>query len=138
MKKDLPEIVSAHGIPYVATASIAFLGDLKKKIKKAMTYNGPRYIQVDTPCPSVWSFASHLTLEIGRLGVNSGLVPLFVKENGEITTRRKIKRKIPVTDYLKQQKRYRHLFDSERGQVEIDKIQALADKNIEKYGLISE
>ena len=137
MKKDLPEIVAAHGIPYVATASIAYLRDLKKKIKKAMTYHGPRYIQIDTPCPSVWSFASHLTLEIGRLAVNSGLVPLFEKENGEITATRKIKHKIPVTDYLNKQKRYRHLFDSERGQLEVEKIQALADTNIEKYGLLS-
>ena len=102
-----------------------------------MTYHGPRYIQIDTPCPSVWSFASHLTLEIGRLGVNCGLVPLFEKENGQITAIRKIKNKIPVTDYLSKQKRYRHLFDSERGQEEIEKIQALADTNIEKYGLLS-
>ena len=102
-----------------------------------MTYHGPRYIQIDTPCPSVWSFASHLTLEIGRLAVNSGLVPLFEKENGEITATRKIKHKIPVTDYLNKQKRYRHLFDSERGQLEVEKIQALADTNIEKYGLLS-
>ena len=137
MKKNLPEIVAAHGIPYVATASIAYLRDLKKKIKKAMTYHGPRYIQIDTPCPSGWSFPSHLTLEIGRLGVNSGLVPLFEKENGEITATRKIKRKIPVADYLKKQKRYRHLFDSERGRLEIEKIQALADGHIEKYGLLS-
>jgi pyruvate ferredoxin oxidoreductase beta subunit len=85
----------------------------------------------------VWSFASHLTLEIGRLGVNSGLVPLFEKENGKITATRKIKRKIPVADYLNKQKRYRHLFDSEQGQLQIEKIQALADTNIEKYGLLS-
>jgi pyruvate ferredoxin oxidoreductase beta subunit len=85
----------------------------------------------------VWSFPSHLTLEIGRLAVNSGLVPLFQKENGEITATRKIKHKIPVADYLNKQKRYRHLFDSERGQLEVEKIQALADTNIKKYGLLS-
>ena len=137
MKKDLPEIVAAHGIPYVATASIAYLGDLKKKVKKAMSYHGPRYIQIDTPCPSVWSFASHLTLEIGRLGINCGLVPLFEKENGKITAVRKIKHKISVIDYLNKQKRYRHLFDSEGGQEEIEKVQTLADINIEKYGLLA-
>jgi pyruvate ferredoxin oxidoreductase beta subunit len=131
MKKDLPEIVAAHGVPYVATASIAYLRDLKKKVKKAMTYHGPRYIQIDTPCPS------HLTLEIGRRGVNCGLVPLFEKENGEITSARKIKRKISVADYLKEQKRYRHLFTSDRGRMEIEKLQALAERNIEKYGLLS-
>ena len=102
-----------------------------------MTLHGSRYIQIDTPCPSVWSFPSHLTLEIGRLGVNSGLVPLFEKENGAITAIRKIKHKVPVSDYLDKQKRYRHLFDSEQGLLEIEKIQALADTNIEKYGLLA-
>ena len=85
----------------------------------------------------MWSFPSQLTLEVGRLGVNSGLVPLFEKENGKITSARKIKRKIPVADYLDKQKRYRHLFDSEQGKLEIEKIQAMADSNIEKYGLLS-
>jgi len=135
-KKDLPEIIAAHGIEYVATASVAYLRDLKKKVKTAMNYHGPRYIQIDTPCPSVWSFASHLTLEIGRLGVNCGLVPLFEKQNGAITAVRKIKKKIAVAKYLEQQKRYRHLFESEQGQAEIKKLQALADRNIEKYGLM--
>ena len=87
--------------------------DLKKKVKKAMKLHGPRYIQIDTPCPSVWSFASHLTFEIGRLGVNCGLVPLFEKENGAITAVRKIKNKISVNEYLKGQKRYRHLFTAQ-------------------------
>ena len=135
-KKDLPAIVAAHGVPYVATASVAYLRDLKKKVKKAMTLNGPRYIQIDTPCPSAWSFPSHLTLEIGRSGVNCGLVPLFEMEDGNITAVRKIKNKLPVADYLKSQKRYRHLFENDRGQTEVQKLQAVADKNIETYGLM--
>ena len=98
-KKDLPEIVAAHGVPYVATATVAFLGDLKQKVKKAMTLHGPRYIQIDTPCPSVWNFPSHLTLEIGRLGVNSGLVPLFEMVNGKITKVKKLRTKVAVTEY---------------------------------------
>jgi len=136
MKKDLPEIVAAHGIDYVATASVAYLRDLKRKVKKAMAYHGPRYIQIDTPCASVWDFPSHLTLEIGRLGVNCGLVPLFERENGVITAVRRIKKKIPVEDYLKGQKRFRHLFAGDRGREELQKLQTIADKNIEKYGLM--
>jgi pyruvate ferredoxin oxidoreductase beta subunit len=136
MKKDLPEIIAAHGIDYVATASVAYLRDLKKKVKKAMTYHGPRYIQIDTPCASVWDFPSHLTLEIGRLGVNCGLVPLFEKENGVITAVRKIKKKISVDKYLKGQKRFRHIFSGDQGRQELQKLQAIADKNIEKYGLM--
>ena len=136
-KKDLPAIAAAHGIPYVATASVAYLRDLKKKVKKAMTIHGPRYIQIDTPCPSAWSFPSHLTLEIGRIGVNCGLVPLFEMENNQITRVRKIKSKLPVTDYLKEQKRFRHLLDNRAGRRQVEKVQEIADHNIEKYGLVS-
>jgi pyruvate ferredoxin oxidoreductase beta subunit len=136
-KKDLPAIVAAHGVPYVATASVAYLKDLKQKVKRAMEFLGPRYIQVDQPCCSVWGFPTHLTMEIGRLAVNSGLAPLFEMEDGRITRVRRISesKRIPVTEYLKPQRRFRHLFDNEEGQAEIERIQAVADANIEKYNL---
>jgi pyruvate ferredoxin oxidoreductase beta subunit len=136
MMKDLPGIVVAHGVPYVATASVAYLKDLQKKVKRAMKFHGPRYLQIDTPCPSVWGFPSERTLEIGRMGSDCGLVPIFEMEDGKITGRRKIKKKIPVTDYLKAQARYRHLFRDDRGQAEIARLQGMADRNIEKYGLL--
>jgi pyruvate ferredoxin oxidoreductase beta subunit len=136
LKKDLPAIVAAHGVPYVATASVAYLKDLQKKVKKAMNYHGPRYIQIDTPCPSVWGFPSQLTLEVGRLGVNCGLVPLFETENGTLTAVRKIRKKVPVTAYLEKQRRFRHLFVTGEGRVELKRLQAIADGTIEKYGLM--
>lgn len=101
-----------------------------------MTFHGPRFIQIDTPCPSAWSFPSHLTLEIGRLGVNCGLVPLFEIENGRLTKVRKLKNKLPVSDYLKGQKRYRHLFGNQPGRNQLQELQEVADQNIEKYGLL--
>jgi pyruvate ferredoxin oxidoreductase beta subunit len=136
MKKNVPMIVAAHGIPYVATASVAYVKDLQKKVKRAMEFRGPRYIQVDTPCPSVWGFPSDHTLEVGRLGVQSGIIPLFEMEDGEITHVRKIKKKIPVEDYLRIQKRFRHLLDGVETEKEIVQIQALADANIQKFGLL--
>jgi pyruvate ferredoxin oxidoreductase beta subunit len=136
LKKDLPAIVAAHGTPYVATASAAYLKDLQKKVKKAMGYRGPRYIQIDTPCPSGWGFPSDQTLEVGRLAVQCGLVPLFEMENGKITSVRKIKKKIPVEEYLKSQRRFRHLVSSDQAPEEVRQLQALADANIEKYGLL--
>ncbi len=136
-KKDLPMIVAAHGVPYVATASVAYLKDLQKKVKKAMEYRGPRYIQIDTTCPSVWGFESDQTLEVARLAVNTGLVPLFEIEDGQITRVRKIKKKLPVEDYLKSQKRFRHMFSGGAAE-EIAAIQTLADENIKKYGLLKE
>ena len=101
MMKDLPAIVAAHGTHYVATASIAYLKDLQKKMKRAMKFHGPRYLQIVTPCPSGWGFPPERILEIGRLGINCGLIPIFEMENGKITSIRRIKKKIPVTVSLK-------------------------------------
>jgi pyruvate ferredoxin oxidoreductase beta subunit len=137
LKKNLPAIVAAHGIPYVATASAAYPKDLQGKVKKAMVYHGPRYIQIDTPCPTVWGFPSDRTLEVGRLGVQCGLVVLFEMEYGRITTVRKMKKKVPVEEYLKGQRRFRHLLGSDEGREAIAEIQSLADANIEKYGVMS-
>lgn len=135
-KKDLPGIIASHGVRYVATASPAYIKDLGEKVKRAMEYHGPRYVQVDSPCPTVWGFASDRTLEIGRLGVLSGLVPLFEMEDGKIISVHNIKKKVPVREYLKAQKRFRHLFSTEQGEKTIEKIQADADENIKKFGLL--
>jgi pyruvate ferredoxin oxidoreductase beta subunit len=115
---------------------VAYLRDLQKKVKRAMEFQGPRYIQIDTPCPSVWGFPSDRTLEVGRLGVQSGLIPLFEMEAGEIVHVRKIKKKVPVKAYLKTQKRYRHLLDGPKGEAELAEIQAIADANIKKFDLM--
>lgn len=140
-KKDLPGIIAAHGIPYVATTSVAYLKDLEKKVKRAMDFRGPRYIQIDTPCPSVWGFPTDHTMEVGRLGVRCGLVPLFEMEEGRVTRVRKIKNQVPVASYLKIQKRFKHLFsgkDENSGREIIDRIQALANENIRKYDLAAD
>jgi len=136
MKKDLPAIIAAHGVPYVATASPAYLKDLKKKVKKAMEYHGPRYIQIDTPCPTVWGFPPERTIEVARLGVESGLVPLYEMEDGKITAVRKIRKKVQVEGYLSSQERFRHLFSSDEGRQAIARIQAHAEKNIENFRLL--
>lgn len=134
-KKDLPAIVAAHGTPYVATASVAYLKELQRKVKKAMEYHGPRYIQIDTTCTSIWGFQPDQTLEVARLGINCGLVPIFDMENGKITNVHKIRKKVPVTDYLSAQGRFKHLLRDEQVEA-IAEIQALADSTIEKYGLL--
>ena len=82
-----------------------------------------------------WGFPSDRTLEIARLGVQSGLVPLFEMEEGSLTRVRKIKKKIPVDGYLKTQKRFRHLFATDKGGKVVEEIQALADENIKRFGL---
>ena len=132
----MPTIVVGHGVAYVATASIAYLKDLKQKVRKAMTLHGPRYIQIDTPCPSGWSFPSDQTMEVGRLGYKCGLIPIFEMEDGKVTKVRKIKKRVMVEKYLKAQGRFRHLFADEKGRAEIEALQRIADRNIERYGLM--
>ncbi len=136
-KKNMPSIAAAHGIDYVATASVAFPRDLYEKVKKALTMAGPSYIEVHTPCQGGWGFPSEKTVEIGRLAVLTGLVPLFEMERGKIIKLKKIQQKVPVTDYLRLQKRFNHLFFKDQGKAELEYVQAVADQNIEQYGLLN-
>jgi pyruvate ferredoxin oxidoreductase beta subunit len=136
--KNLPLIAMAHEIPYVATASVADLRDLEYKATKAMSFRGSRYLHVFVPCPLGWGSASEQTVQMARLATQCGLFPVFEAENGEITGVTPIRRQVPVEEYLKPQKRYAHLFSPERKDDVIAAIQAMADKNIRRFGLLGE
>ena len=133
--KNVPLIAMAHSIPYVATASVANLRDLERKVAKAMTIRGARYVHIHVPCPLGWGSLPADTIKVARLAVESGLFPLFEAEHGEITGRTPIRRKLPVTDYLRLQKRFAHLFNV-ADEPRIARIQAIADRNIAKFGLL--
>jgi pyruvate ferredoxin oxidoreductase beta subunit len=134
-KKNMPAIMAAHGSPYVATTTIGFPRDMMRKVKKATEIVGPTYIHAHAPCTTGWGFDTSKTLEIAKLAVETCLWPLYEMENGEITQVRKIKDPRPVEEYLKIQKRFKHLFIMEGGEEEIMKIQAMADWNIKHFGL---
>jgi len=134
--KNLPAIAMAHGIPYVATASVSNLRDLEAKVAYAMSIDGARYIHILVPCPFGWGSAPEDTIRVARLAVESGLFPLFEARHGEITATTPIRRKVPVTDYLKLQKRFAHLFGNPPDAGRIALIQMSADRNIEKFGLL--
>ena len=134
--KNVPLIAMAHGIPYVATASVAYLRDLEEKVKKAMSVRGARYIHVLVPCPLGWGAASQDTIRLARLAVETGLFPLFEAEHGEVVSSQKIRQRVPVEEYLKLQKRFAHLFGKQPAVESSARIQAMADKNIKKYDLL--
>lgn len=137
--KNLPQIAMAHNIPYVATASVADLHDLEAKVTKAMEVSGARYIHIMVPCPLGWGSKSEDTIKVARTAVESGLFPLFEAAHGEVTAVKKIRRKVPVEDYLRLQRRFAHLFKKDAEDTErIAAIQRMADANIEKYGLLPE
>jgi len=134
--KNLPLIAMAHNIPYVSTASVADLHDLEAKVTKAMGISGSRYIHVSVPCPLGWGSEACDTIRLARLAVESGLFPLFEAEHGHVTAVHPIRRRVPVTDYLKPQKRFRHLFGAEGEDTDrIAAIQRMADHNIERFGI---
>jgi len=113
-KKDVPAIIAAHGIGYVATASAAYPLDLYDKVKKATTLSGPKYIHVHSPCPPGWSFESRYTIKIGKLAVQTGLFDLYEIENGRFQltgASKKLmgKERKPVTDYFTTQGRFKSL-----------------------------
>ena len=136
--KNVPLIAMAHGIPYVATASVAYLRDLEAKVSRAMTVKGARYIHILVPCPLGWGAAPHDTIKLARLAVETGIFPLFEAEHGEVTNSNKIRHRVPVEDYLKPQKRFAHLFGKTPAVDTLARIQEMADRNIRKFRLMDE
>ncbi len=136
--KNVPLIAMAHGIPYVATASVADLRDLEYKVERAMSIHGARYLHVHVPCPLGWGCDTGDTIKVARLAVECGLFPLFEAVDGEVTGRRQIRRRVPVDEYLRLQGRFAHLFKDERGRERLAQIQAIADRNIKRFGLVAE
>ena len=134
--KNLPRLAMAHEIPYVATATVADLHDLEYKVRKAMALRGARYLHILVPCPLGWGAASHDTIRLARLAAQSGFFPVFEAERGEVTGVSKIRRQVPVEDYLQPQKRFAHLFGATPDTATLARLQAIADRNIQRYGLL--
>ena len=114
-KKDVPAIMAAHGLSYVATASAAYPLDLYDKLIKAKDLPGTKYIHIHTPCPSGWGFDASQTVRLGKLAVESGMIELYEIEDGyfrltgpsaKLSSSRNF---VPVSEYIKRQSRFRAL-----------------------------
>src|SRR6266511_3894578 len=121
--KSVPLIAMAHEIPFVATATVAELRDLEHKVQRAMEFRGARYLHILVPCPLGWGSASRDTIRIARLAKESGLFPVFEAESGEIVGTSKLRRQVPVEEYLRPQKRFAHLFGDDPRTEVIARIQ---------------
>ncbi|MFC1928450.1 pyruvate synthase subunit PorB [Chloroflexota bacterium] len=126
-KKNMPAIVAAHNIPYIATACPSYPFDLMDKVEKAVATPGPAYVHILSVCPTGWRCSTDLTIEIGRLAVQTGIFPLYEIENGKYKMIVNIAERKPVNDYLKLQGRFRHLSEEI-----IKKIQDRVDKEYSK------
>jgi pyruvate ferredoxin oxidoreductase beta subunit len=126
-KKNMPEIAVAHKIPYVATACPSYPFDLLDKVKKGLEMKGPAYIHVLSVCPTGWRSSPDQTIELGRLAVETGIFPLYEVVNGEYRLTVDVPQLKPVKDYMKHQRRFRHLTDEI-----IEEIQARVTKEYEE------
>jgi len=111
-KKDIMSIMQAHGIPYAATVSVAHPEDFVKKVAKARSIKGFRFIHALSPCPPGWRMNPMHTIEIAKLAVETHYFPLYEIEDGKVRVTRKGKG-LPVKDFLKLQGRFSHLTEEE-------------------------
>lgn len=119
-KKDLCMIMAAHGVPYVAAASVSYSKDYISKIEKSTTIEGFRYIHVLCPCSPSWKFPIEKSVELGRLAVQTGMWILFEIENGILKINVKPKKLKPIESYLKLQGRFRHLNSSDIKEIQYE------------------
>lgn len=120
-KKDAPMIMAMHNIPYVATASPAYIPDLVRKIEKAKEVkNGMAYIHVYNSCATGWGYDSELSIEVCRNAVQSRYAPLYEVENGKWTLSMDIKNPMPVREFLSTLKKFKHLSEEQIVDIEQD------------------
>lgn len=130
--KDIAAIASAHHIPYVAQSTAGHFRDLTNKAEKAFNIKGPAFLLVLAPCPRGWRYPADLTVEMAKLAVDTCFWPLYEVEYGNFTLNYKPKEKKPVSDWLKAQGRFKHLFQPENKEL-LDKIQKHVDSFWERY-----
>jgi len=126
-KKDLFALWAANNPAYVATVIGAEPLDLAKKIQKAKTIKGPRFILALAPCPTGWDFDPRYSADIGKLAVDTGIWPLKEYENGKVTHTKIPHHRKPVEEYLKTQGRFKHLFEPQRNESLLGETQAKVD-----------
>jgi len=129
-KKNMPLIMAAHGIPYVATASISYPEDFMRKVKKASEIDDPSYIHLNQPCTTGWGYEPSKTIELGRLAVETGSWMLYEVVNGEFKLTYKPQVRKPIKEYLSAQKRFKHLQDKE-----VETIQEYVDQQCKAVGI---
>lgn len=131
---DNERIMEAHGIPYVASTSVVFPDDVYDKVARARGIAGMRYIHMNTPCPSGWSFDPKDTVALGKLAVDAGIVVLYEVENGvfRLTGRSRSLAKAglraSVADYVATQGRFRGMSDET-----VEAVQAWVDARWADY-----
>jgi pyruvate ferredoxin oxidoreductase beta subunit len=133
-KKDVPAIMAAHKLSYVAACSAAYPLDLYDKIKTCISLPGTKYFHIHIPCPPGWGYDTRYGIKIGRLAVETGYYDLYEIVNGRFrltAASEKLLEKhklVPVREYFRSQSRFRLLSDAQ-----IDEIQNQIDEKWAGY-----
>ena len=112
-KKNMFEILAAHGITYAATASVGYLPDFLNKVEKASKIQGTKYIHVIAPCPTGWGIKTEDCIEVAKEVVDCGLWYLAEFENGEFKLNKRPKEFTTIDSYIKRQGRFKHMTDED-------------------------
>lgn len=120
--KDLMRIVMAHDIPYAASASVANLTDLKRKVRKARDTEGTSVLHIQCPCPTGWGYPFCKSIELAREAVRSGAWLLLEFENGKVHITQEPKKLGDIENYLRPQRRFRGFSEAQIAQLKRDII----------------
>lgn len=134
-KKNLVEIMAAHRIPYAATATIAFMNDLVRKLEIIRDMSGTRLLHIFSPCPPGHRSLESDSIKISRLAVESKVFPLYEVKGGLKYTLSHQSKGVSVKEYMRLQGRFRHLTEEEiqQAQERVDKEWAILMKKIEMF-----
>jgi len=110
-RKDLASIMVGHHLPYVAqTIAIGNFSDLYTKAEKAIYTEGPCFLNTLAPCPRGWGYNTEDLMQINKLAVDTCYWPLYEVENGVYHVTYKPANKLPIEEFLRPQKRFKHMF----------------------------
>ncbi len=128
-RKDIFSIVTAHHVPYAATANVGFLNDFQHKAKKALETPGPTFLLVFSPCVNQWKFAPDQTFEVAKLATETNFWPLYEWEDEHYNLSYQPQKKLPIEDFYKTQGRFKHLFRRKDQKEVFQRIQKEVDDN---------
>ena len=136
-RKDLTQILAAHKIPYVAQSSPHRWQDLYNKAKRAFEVEGPAFLNVLCLCPTEWKYDESQGIKLAQVAADTCVWPLYEVDEGKYKINYRPKEKKPVSEWLKPQGRFRHLFKEENAWM-VERIQAEVDRDWEALNKLAE
>ena len=137
-RKDLTEVMAGHHLPYIAqTAAVGNFSDITTKAEKAIYTEGPCFMNVLAPCPRGWGYNTEDLMQINKLAVETCYWPLYEIIDGRYVVNYKPKNKLPVEDFLRPQKRFKHIF-KEGNEWMIEELQKEVDERWERLLALEE